>query len=62
MNTQSDSSNEFPWYEYLQSDLFWVLAIFTGINAVWTHDLYDMLAKKDEGQEDIEPSTTPQTP
>ncbi|PNP81200.1 hypothetical protein FNYG_05667 [Fusarium nygamai] len=62
MNTQSDPSNESPWYEYLQSDLFWVLAIFIGINAGWTHELYELLAKKDEEQEDIQPSTTPQEP
>ncbi|KAF5569573.1 hypothetical protein FPHYL_1945 [Fusarium phyllophilum] len=62
MSTEIDPSTESPWYEYLQSDLFWALAIFIGINAGLTYGLHELLAKKDEAQEDTQPSAAPQKP
>ncbi|KAG5792095.1 hypothetical protein H9Q69_008843 [Fusarium xylarioides] len=62
MSTEIDPSTESPWYEYLQSDLFWVLAIFISINAGLTYELHELLAKKDEAQEDTQPSAAPQKP
>ncbi|KAF4490396.1 hypothetical protein FAGAP_10822 [Fusarium agapanthi] len=62
MTTGTDPSNESPWYEYLQSDLFWVLTILIISNGFWSESQRVLLSTKNEGQEDTQSSETPPKP
>ncbi|KAF5694378.1 hypothetical protein FDENT_1244 [Fusarium denticulatum] len=62
MSTEIVTSNESPWYEYLQSDLFWVLTILNIFFLFWSEQQLFLLSRKNEGQEDTETSAAPPKP
>ncbi|QGI87365.1 hypothetical protein CEK25_002321 [Fusarium fujikuroi] len=62
MTTETDPSDESPWYEYLQSDLFWVLTILIISTSIWSEGQHNLLIRKSEGQEDTQSSEAPPQP
>ncbi|KAF5707776.1 zinc-type alcohol dehydrogenase [Fusarium mundagurra] len=62
MSTEIDPSNQSPWYECLQSDLFWVLTILIIFGGFWSDWQLFLLSRKNEGQDDTQSSATPPEP
>ncbi|KAI1064652.1 hypothetical protein LB506_007571 [Fusarium annulatum] len=62
MTTETDSSDESSWYEYLQSDLFWFLTILIISTSIWSEGQHNLLIRKSEGQEDTKSSEAPPQP
>ncbi|KAI1020948.1 hypothetical protein LB503_010059 [Fusarium chuoi] len=62
MTTETDPSDESPWYEYLQSDLFWVLTILIISTSIWSEGQRHLLSRKNKRQEDTQSSEAPPQP
>ncbi|KAF5550039.1 hypothetical protein FNAPI_7841 [Fusarium napiforme] len=62
MSAEIDPSNQSPWYEGLQSDVFWVFTIFIILDSIWSEQQLFFLRWKDKGQEDTQSSATPPKP